>query len=523
MEIGGRTSRFPSCDSVFGNYKTMKYTSTRGGVSGLSFEDALFSGFAPDGGLFFPETIPQIAPETLGEWREAKLTYREVVMKVVRLFVTPDEIPDETLELCVARAYAKFFHSSVINFHSLRETGAQTGSASVTLDSQSAPANLKEDSRTSLVKVAELFHGRTGSFKDLALSLVGQFMEYFVNKRKRHVTILIGTSGDTGSAAIEAVRGMPGVDIVVLFPGGKVSPVQELQMLTVQDENVHVFQIEGTSDDTDVVIKQCFPQDGLTSCNSVNWARVMIQSAHFVYIYLLEGTPTNVIVPTGAGGNLFGGVLANRMGVPIKLHLTTNENDSMDILLRKGTLEMGGEVIQTPANAMDIRNPYNVERIFRVFMDSSSVASIIERAEVEGSSVEIPEEIVSQISKVIVSSMSVDTDLIYKTIKNCWEENHYMICPHTATALALFNAKFIGDEVQTSRPREPVYILSTASPLKFPEASEQLGISVEEWDGHGLLTKLQQLPLKAPKEMKLGDDWVQILQNEINSTKYSHM
>jgi threonine synthase len=209
------------------------------------------------------------------------------------------------------------------------------------------------------------------------------------------------------------------------------------------------------------------------------------------------------------------------MGVPVKLHVATNANDCMDVLIREGILDMGGEVIQTPANAMDIRNPYNVERILRLFMDGHNVASTIDQAEV--GSVKIPEKVVSQISNVIASSMSVDTELIYKTIKNCWEENHYMVCPHTATGLALFNAKFIGDDQPRRNRKEPVYILSTASPFKFPETSEHLGIALEEWGGDKLLKELQQLPKKPPMEMNAGQNWFQILQNQINSIKYSNL
>jgi len=242
--------------------------------------------------------------------------------------------------------------------------------------------------------------------------LVGQFMEYFSKKRNTRTVILVGTSGDTGSAAMEAVKGLKSVDIVVLFPKDKISQVQELQMTSYLHENIHVYAVEGSSDDLDVPIKNCFPRDNVTSINSVSWTRVMIQIAHYVYFYLREGNEIDVFVPTGAAGNITAGIIARLMGVPINLFCATNVNDNVEMFFESGVYQMGGNVFQTPANAMDIRYPYNVERILYLFTDARSTADLVNQE--KGI---IKSETKAKISEYVVGSFKTETSLIYATMK----------------------------------------------------------------------------------------------------------
>ncbi|KAG4077108.1 hypothetical protein HA402_016095 [Bradysia odoriphaga] len=458
----------------------MKYVSTRGGISPTSYEETLFSGYAPDGGLYMPETIPKLTDLNIEQWKRDKLTYPQVVEKIVRLFVTEEEITDQDLTDAVERAYEKFSVAEKVGFKDLKSPNGKS------------------------FVLAQLYHGRTASFKDYALSLAGQFIDHFSKKRKTRTVILVGTSGDTGSAAMDAVKGLKLVDIVVLFPKGKISEVQELQMTSYLDKNIHVYAVEGSSDDLDVPIKECFPQHNVTSINSISWTRVMIQIAHYVYFYLREGNEIDVFVPTGAAGNITAGIIARLLGIPINLFCATNINDNVEIFFNSGVYEMGGNVEETPANAMDIRYPYNVERIFYLFTDAETTLNIVTKDKSH-----ISAATKSKISNSVNGSFKAETSLIFDTLKRTWEQNHFMICPHTATAVAYYD--------RCSSPvGKNVYIIATASPLKFPESVEKSGISSDLWNAYELRDKLQSTPKIIPEVMRKGTDWRQTLQTKID-------
>jgi len=470
----------------------MKYKSTRGGAEGSSFEDALFSGYAPDGGLYVPEVIPEFPKSLLESWKTSPPKYQQVVLEIVKLFVGEDELPKEVLETCVNQAYKKFDTSEVIEIHDCK------------------------DSNGSDYKVVELFHGKTKSFKDYAMSLVGQLLQYFVSKRNSHATILVGTSGDTGSAAIDAVKGLKGLDIIVLYPKGKISEVQELQMISVTEDNVHVFATEGTSDDLDVPIKKCFPSPGLMSINSINWARIMIQIAHYVYLSALEQLqPIDIYVPTGAAGNLSAGLLASLMGIPVNLYSATNLNDTVELLINKGKIAFGGEVLETYSNAMDIRNPYNCERVLYFLSDSKTVTGIMKNDE-EYETV-IPKDLHEKLRKHIKGALKVDTPTTLETIRDCWKLNKYLICPHTATAAAFCTKKNKEKVAGTNELKS--YVIATASPEKFPDAAKAAELPSIDSNynlANDLLQELKSRERKEPKQMKKGEDWFEILQAEIS-------
>ena len=263
----------------------MKYISSRGLESGLTFQEVLFSGYAKDGGLYFPEKIPRMTAETLQEWKN--LSYPDIVKNVMGMFIGEEDIPKDDLKKLINNAFKSFKDEN----------------------EPISIAKLKNG-----LNIAELFHGPTLAFKDLALGVVGQLYEYFLEKAEKHMTVLIGTSGDTGSAAINAVRGLKWVDVVVLLPKGRCTKIQELQMTTVLDENVHCFGVDGSSDDLDVPIKAVFADleytknNNLCSINSINWARILVQISHYFYCYfqLAEnvGDLVEIVIPTGACGNI---------------------------------------------------------------------------------------------------------------------------------------------------------------------------------------------------------------------------
>lgn len=468
----------------------MRYCSTRGGVSGYTFEQTVLSGFTSDGGMLMPERIPLVSADTMKQW--STLSYPEIVVRVASLFIE-DEIPFSDLSNLVTKAFERFENRNVVQLSKLKP---------------------------SLV-VAELFHGPTAAFKDLALSCVGQVMNYVLQRKNKHAVAIVATSGDTGSAAIEAVRSMPAIDIIVLLPKGFITRVQELMMTTVTDSNIHTFRGEGNSDELDEVVRRCFEDEalvakhGLCSMNSVNWARIVFQIAHYFWLYFQVCPEANgsieVVVPTGGSGNIVAGIVASKMGLPVRLVASVNRNDAFGDVLRTGTLNVSQPVVPSLAPAMDIMVPYNFERVLFIFSDCNSqlVADFMNQVNKQLQA-PVPLHIMEKIRTVLVSSYTADDDCIQQTIQRCWQDNGYHICPHTATAVAY----------HYSHPNEaqvPRVCLSTASPIKFEDVYQTAGIPP-------LITpKLQELKEKPEKYVDIyrGEDWVQIVKDTIRSCSRS--
>jgi O-phospho-L-threonine phospho-lyase len=290
--------------------------------------------------LYFFAELPM---ETILRWRGR--SYTEIVKAIMSIFVPEAEIPFQDLSNIIDDAFSTFDNKDVLPL-------APVGD----------------------VHILEMFHGQTGAFKDLAMSIIGRLIEYFLKKSGKYATIVVGTSGDTGSAAIYAVRGRQRVDIIVLYPHGRISEIQQLQMVTSPDSNVHVFACDGTSDDLDEPIKYVLndapfvAEHSLCSINSINWARVMIQIAHFFYSYLatipaalqtveeVSRFELYASVPTGACGNLVGAWLAREMGLPIKIVAGVNENDIIHRAMLTGNFSKAGAVEKTIAPSMGARN-----------------------------------------------------------------------------------------------------------------------------------------------------------------------
>ncbi|XP_052227205.1 threonine synthase-like 2 isoform X4 [Dreissena polymorpha] len=372
-------------------------------------------------------------------------------------------------------------------------------------------ARLKND-----VTILELFHGKTWSFKDVAMSCVGQFYDYFCSKRKQHYTIVVGTGGDTGSAAIDAVRGLEWVDIVVLLPRGRCAKIQELQMTTVLEDNVHVFRADGSSDDIDLAIKPLFmdaefrTRHRLTSINSINWCRIMVQIVHYFYAYFKMSSdvdsPVEIVVPTGACGNLTAGCIASKMGLPVRLVCAVTCNDIVSRALSSGDFSLAQTVTPTLAPAMDIQLPYNMERIWYIFTggDTALINKLMLEFESTGS-VQVPEALANKISAVITDAHVVSDDTVTSTMARVWADNSYLVCPHTAIGVAYSHENRSKDE---SIPR---ICIATASPAKFKEAVDAAGIP---WKQDERVTRLMSLPVRY-EDMERNEDWSDILRKKI--------
>lgn len=440
----------------------MRYISTRGGTEPMPFKDAVVTGMAPDGGLLIPESLPDVADDLSG-WRG--LSFVPFAQALIAKFV--DDIPRDTLDELISRAYATFDHEEVVPFTALKGLAGNHD-----------------------VQVMELFHGPTLAFKDVALQLLGQLFEYILEERGEHINILGATSGDTGSAAIAGVRGLPAVDVFIMFPEGRVSPLQERQMTTIPDENVHCLAVEGSFDDCQSLMKGLFADAeakaglSLGAVNSVNWARVLAQIVYYGYASLkFAGTePASFCVPTGNFGNVFAGYLAKRMGFPIdKLVIATNDNDILARFFETGDYARGA-VHHTTSPAMDIQVASNFERYLYYYFDEdpARLRSFMETFAETGSASVGGRPETNDFLATAVSEAEVQT-----TIASVFEENGYVTDPHTAVGLAAAGRfKVAGVQI----------CAATAHPAKFPEAvNEAIGSAVAT---HPTLEALKDLPVR---------------------------
>ncbi|CAK6972496.1 threonine synthase-like 2 [Scomber scombrus] len=473
----------------------MQYCSTRGRVRGWDFRDVLFSGFAPDGGMFMPESLPVLSPDTLRSWRG--LPYTKLVVEVASMFIPSQLIPRQDLEALVSAALSGFSVPEVVRV-----------------------ARLKDG-----LSVLELFHGETLAFKDLAMTCTVRFLDYFLQKEKRRATVLVGTSGDTGGSAIQSAKGLSGLDVVVVYPRGRITPVQEKHMITCLQDNVYVFAADGSSDDIDQPLRRLFAdQDlvqsaGLMSLNSVNWSRIMIQLAHFIHAYLqLSGVEQGkanaplpeleVVVPTGGAGNIAAGYIVKQMGLPLKLVAMVNANDIVHRTVTTGDFSMAADVTQTLAPAIDIQDPYNMERVFWLLLgkDSTAVKNMMEEFQ-NSHKHSLPENHHKLLSHVL-STGTVNDEGILDTMKRCWEENQYVLCPHTAVAVwHHYNC-----------PHSPglnrCYI-ATASPAKFQAAVQRAGLTFDLPEAVQALDKLGTRYENLERSPNWCKDWEDKLREKI--------
>jgi len=428
----------------------MRYVSTRGRVEPLEFQQAFMMGLADDGGLLIPEAIPDVRAR-LDEWRG--LAYNDLAFEVFGLYAT--DVPPGDLQQIVARSYADNFRPAVAPV-------AAVGGAFV----------------------LELFHGPTLSFKDVALQLLGNLFAYVLQREGGELNILGATSGDTGSAAICGVRGRRGIRIFMMHPHGGVSPIQERQMTTVLDDNVHNIAVVGSFDDCqrimktlagDLEFKRAY---SLGAVNSVNWARVMAQ-----IVYYFAGTfevqrrsgaaAVRVCVPTGNFGNILAGWYAMKMGAPIAgLVLAANDNDILARFFNSGEYSLG-QVHKTLAPAMDIQVASNFERYlyYGLGQDAAALRSAMERFARSGS-LRVGTDAGGRVDPDIEAGSAGRAEIL-AAIRRCHEETGYLLDPHTACGWAVAHARVpAGPDGSPADDEPPLLCLATAHPAKFPEAIE---------------------------------------------------
>jgi threonine synthase len=422
----------------------MRYISTRGQARPVSFKEAVMAGLAPDGGLYIPESVPNVTAH-LGDWLH--LPFRDVFQRVLQ-FYCGTELSSAELADLTQRAFTRFSHPDVTP---VRKVGP--------------------------LYVVELFHGPTLAFKDVALQFLGPLFEKLLAEAGRHMTVVGATSGDTGSAAIHALRGRKGIEVFILFPRGRVSPMQELQMTTVPDANIHALAIEGSFDTAQDIVKGMFNDRAfnerfqLGAINSINWARVMAQITYFFYGYfqvvlrepgMKAGDPVVVSVPTGNFGHMYAAMLARRMGLPVRrLVLSTNANSILHRFVSTGEYR-GGTVVPTHSPSMDIQVASNFERYLFDLAggDAAQVRTWMECVKREGG-FSISEDLHAEVQKMLISS-AVDDETTLATIADFESLHGYLLDPHSAVGV-----RASLDHLESG---VPTMTMATAHPAKFAAA-----------------------------------------------------
>jgi len=422
----------------------MRYVSTRGQAPVLSFEEAMLSGLARDGGLYVPESWPAISAAEVAGF--AGKSYEDVAFRIMRPFIG-ETFGDDEFRAIIARAYQGFAHRAVCPI------------------SQIGPNEF----------LLELFHGPTLAFKDVAMQLIGQMFEAVLKRRGRRITIVGATSGDTGSAAIEAFRGLDGVDVFIMYPHGRVSEVQRRQMTTPSEANVHALAVDGDFDDCQARLKDMFndfgfrDEVGLAGVNSINWARVMAQVVYYFTAAVSLGAPHRKVsfaVPTGNFGDIFAGYVAKRMGLPVgRLVIATNQNDILHRTLESGAYARG-EVVPSISPSMDIQVSSNFERLLYEVNDREGAAVAQQMQEFAASGrFALSQGALARLREDF-DSARVSEEETLGTIAGAAKCTAHVVCPHTAVGMMAAHRRR-GD------PAVPMVVLGTAHPAKFPDAVEK--------------------------------------------------
>ena len=434
----------------------MHYVSTRGEAPRLSFTDAMLAGLARDGGLYVPESFPQLSAAAIAGF--AGLPYAKVAEAVIGPF-TGGDIAGGDFRAMLEASYATFRHDAV------------------------TPLVQIDDN----VFVLELFHGPTLAFKDVAMQLLGRMMDHALKSRGQRATIVGATSGDTGAAAIEAFRGLDQVDVFILYPHGRVSDVQRRQMTTVPDSNIHTIALEGTFDDAQAILKGLFNNHGfrdelgLSGVNSINWARVVAQAVYYFTAAVALGgphRPVSFTVPTGNFGDILAGWIAKKMGLPIeRLAIATNSNDILARTLASGDYRTAG-VHATQSPSMDIQVSSNFERLlFDAYdRDAGSIRRLMANLQQSGG-FSIDAGPLARI-RTEFDAGSCDEAQTQAEIRRTFERTGYILDPHTAVATHVARAQV------ARNPRVPMVALSTAHPAKFPDAVSKATGRKPELPGH---------------------------------------
>ncbi len=419
----------------------MRYVSTRDTSKTFEFKDVFIKGLADDGGLFIPESLVKYSENEIREFK--KFSYSELAKKIIYPFIG-NFMSEAELSKIIDESYSTFRKDNVIDF-------------------------IKLGDRT----VLELFHGPTLAFKDVAMQLLGNFYKYYLKNENQKINIVVATSGDTGAAAIDAIKGKKNINIFVLHPDNRVSPVQRKLMTTGKDKNVFNIAIKGNFDDCQSLVKSMFADKKfsndikMSGVNSINWARIIAQSVYYFYSYfLVEDTskPTNFSVPTGNFGDVYAGYLAKKMGLPInKLIVATNQNDILHRAISKGSYE-AENVSETISPSMDIQIASNFERLIFDLNNEDDKQTFLDMKNIkEKGKYLINEDKLNKINENFLSArMSEDETL--EVIKNVYEKFAVVLDPHTAIGYGAFDKQNLkGNNI----------VLATAHPCKFPDAIQR--------------------------------------------------
>jgi threonine synthase len=421
----------------------VRYVSTRGEDPPLGFVDVALAGLARDGGLYVPESWPQLDPRTIQSF--AGKPYAEVALEVVSPFAG-DAVSEHDLARMAREAYGGFRHPAVAP---LTQYGVNEF-------------------------MLELFHGPTLAFKDLAMQFLGRLLDHALAARGERATIVVATSGDTGGAAVEAFRGRSRTDVFVLFPHGRISEVQRRMMTTAEDNNVHAIAVAGTFDDCQALVKGLFnhhafrDQVSLSGVNSINWARIMVQAVYYFTAAVALGAPHRKLaftVPTGNFGDVYAGYVAMRMGLPVeRLTIATNVNDILARTLATGSYELR-DVVPTTAPSMDIQVASNFERILfdAGDRDAKSVRAMMGSL-AQSRRFTLPGRQLSVLRGIFSADRAGENETA-AAIRTVLRESGRFIDPHTAVGVAVA-------EKEARDPSLPMVVLSTAHAAKFPDAVE---------------------------------------------------
>jgi len=412
----------------------MRYVSTRDNSKEYSFEDVFVKGLADDGGLYVPKSLKKYSTKELLELKN--LSYNELSTEIINLF-SSDFISKEELSSLIKKSYSTFREKEVVKLSNVGE-----------------------------IKLLELFHGPTLAFKDVAMQFIGNLYEYYLNKNDKKINIIVATSGDTGAAAIDAIKGKSNLNIFVLHPNNKISSIQRKIMTTVEEKNVFNIAVDGNFDDCQNIVKQMFSDldfsksINMSGVNSINWARIIAQAVYYFYSYFKLGKETiSFSVPTGNFGDVFAGYLAKKMGLPIdKLIVATNENDILHRAISKGDY-VSKEVKETSSPSMDIQLASNFERLIYYVNNSDSEKTAEIMKKVKQNSYQIEKSNLDIIQKDFLSESCNEKETL-DIIKKNYEENSIILDPHTAVGVGAAKKISFNDCV----------VLSTAHPCKFPDA-----------------------------------------------------
>ena len=416
----------------------MDYVSTRNSSNIFKFKDVFIKGLADDGGLFIPKSLQKYKKNDLFEFKN--LEYKELAKKIIHPFIG-DFMSENDLSKIIDKSYSAFRKKNVVD---LIEVGDRS--------------------------ILELFHGPTLAFKDIAMQLLGNFYEYYLNNENEKINIVVATSGDTGAAAIDAIKGKDNVNIFVLHPNNRVSPVQRKLMTTGKEKNVFNIAVDGNFDDCQNLVKAMFADKSfskeikMSGVNSINWARIIAQSVYYFYSYFLieeNNKPINFSVPTGNFGDVYAGYLAKKMGLPInKFVVATNQNDILHRAISKGTYDVE-KVSETISPSMDIQIASNFERLIYDLNNCNDSKTISAMKDIkEKGKYLIDKENLNKINIDFLSSQ-ISEDETLKTIKTVYEKFNIVLDPHTAIGYGAFDkVNLKGNNV----------VLATAHPCKFPDA-----------------------------------------------------